>query len=455
MRESRRNGITRRLLTATFASIVALIVAFEAVDYVESERTHEQVEHTIADALRSVELVGRIGIDVQHEHVLLGRHILVSDRASMLAVERQLEAARADFAAAAREYAPLASFPGEPGAWFQLTQDLSEKDRQTARIVELSRDNRDAEAHERMAALEPTLAKIEHDVTALVDINARTANHAVREADRMQRDVTRFRTFLWLAVVGVLVATGAWVTRTVVASEERLRRQKLELENKNRELDAFAGRVAHDLKGPLSTVNMAATLLVEQQGQQPAARILTRGVAQMGNLVDELLALSRAGAMIGAVARTEPVQASLASELGPMVEAAGGTLRVELRPAAVQCSEGLLRQALWNLGENALKYRRPEVAAEIAIEGRIVDGHYLITCSDNGLGMPFEDTEKVFQPFFRAERTRSIAGTGLGLAIVRRVIDAAGGTIEVRSRLGQGTTFVVTLPLAFHATDRA
>jgi signal transduction histidine kinase len=62
--------------------------------------------------------------------------------------------------------------------------------------------------------------------------------------------------------------------------------------------------------------------------------------------------------------------------------------------------------------------------------------------------MSTEDAEKVFTPFFRGERTRSIAGTGLGLAIVRRVIDAAGGTVSVRSQIGRGTTFELTLPLA-------
>ena len=75
MREMIRDGVARRLLTATFASIVALIVVFEAVDYLQSTQTQERIQHTTADALHSVELVGRIGIDVEHEHVLLGRHI--------------------------------------------------------------------------------------------------------------------------------------------------------------------------------------------------------------------------------------------------------------------------------------------------------------------------------------------------------------------------------------------
>jgi signal transduction histidine kinase len=299
-----------------------------------------------------------------------------------------------------------------------------------------------------MAALEPQLAKIERDVSGLVELNAQTANRAFAETARMSTRVMRFRTVLGAVVLALLVLTGTAVTRTIARSEERLHRQKLELENKNRELDAFAGRVAHDIKGPLATIGMAAALLAEQQPNLTTSKVLSRGVTQMGNLVDELLALSRAGAMSGALAGIEQIGASLASELGELVRSAGGTLRVDLQPARVKCSEGLLRQALWNLGENAFKYRRPDIPAEIAIVGRIVDHRYRITVADNGLGMSTEDKDRVFMPFFRGERTRSIAGTGLGLAIVHRVIEAAGGRISVRSEVGRGTTFELILPLA-------
>jgi signal transduction histidine kinase len=448
MRQMIRDGVARRLLTATFASIVALIVVFEAVDYIQSIQAHDRIQHTTADALHSVELVGRIGIDVEHEHVLLGRHIFESEPAGFERIEKQLDATRGDFQDAAREYAPLAVFPGEPRAWYDLLQDISVKDRQVADILALSRQNRDAEAHVRMAALEPQLAKIERDVSGLVELNAQTANRAFAETARMSTRVMRFRTVLGAVVLALLVLTGTAVTRTIARSEERLHRQKLELENKNRELDAFAGRVAHDIKGPLATIGMAAALLAEQQPNLTTSKVLSRGVTQMGNLVDELLALSRAGAMSGALAGIEQIGASLASELGELVRSAGGTLRVDLQPARVKCSEGLLRQALWNLGENAFKYRRPDLPAEIAIVGRIVDHRYRITVTDNGLGMSTEDKDRVFMPFFRGERTRSIAGTGLGLAIVHRVIEAAGGRISVRSEVGRGTTFELILQLA-------
>lgn len=443
-----RDGVARRLLTATFASIVALIVVFEAADYVETVQARDRIQHATANALHSVELVGRIGIDVQHEHVLLGRHIFESEPAGHERIEKQLDATRGDFQDAAREYAPLAVFPGEPRAWYDLLQDISLKDQQVADILTLSRQNRDIEAHQRMLAVEPQLAKIERDVARLVELNAQTANQAFADTARVSSRVLRFRTALGAIVIALLVMTGTIVTRAIGRSEQRLHKQKLELENKNRELDAFAGRVAHDLKGPLSTINMAASLLAEKQPQQTTSRVLSRGVAQMANIVDELLALSRAGAMPGAIAHTEPVEASLTSELTPIIESVGGKLRVEMQPATVQCSEGLLRQALWNLGENAFKYRRNDIPPEIAICGRIADHLYRITCTDNGLGMSTEDAEKVFTPFFRGERTRSIAGTGLGLAIVRRVIDAAGGTVAVRSQIGRGTTFELTLPLA-------
>ena len=111
------------------------------------------------------------------------------------------------------------------------------------------------------------------------------------------------------------------------------------------------------------------------------------------------------------------------------------------------CNEGLLRQVLWNIGENAVKYRRTEVMLEIDVEGRIVGHNYQFRISDNGSGMSPEVVRHAFEPFFRAQEARATPGTGLGLSIVKRVIDVSGGTVSVTSEVGKGTTFVIGLPL--------
>jgi signal transduction histidine kinase len=130
------------------------------------------------------------------------------------------------------------------------------------------------------------------------------------------------------------------------------------------------------------------------------------------------------------------------------VSEAGGTLRVDVQPAAIRCSDGLLRQALWNLGENAVKYRRPDVPPVIAVVGRATTTGYELRVSDNGLGMSAEDTCRAFEPFFRGKRTQDIAGTGLGLAIVRRIVEASGGTVVADSEPDHGTAITLRFALA-------
>ena len=313
----------------------------------------------------------------------------------------------------------------------------------------LSRANRDAEARQQLLAMQPVFDTIQSDVARLVEINRAGATQARSKMRFVQHGAVEFRIILGGCIATLLILIGILLTRVLARNESQLRDKSRELEDKNRELDAFTGRVAHDLRGPLSSISVASYLLNERVPQQAKMTgIVQRGVAQMTNLVDELLELSRIGVTANSTGRTEPVAATIAAELAPRVREAAGTLSIDLEPASVRCSEGLLHQILWNLGENALKYRRPDVAPAIMMVGRCVRGGYELTVTDNGLGMSKEDAAHMFEPFFRAQRTRSVAGTGLGLSIVRRIIDASGGTITVSSELGSGTRIVIRLPLA-------
>jgi signal transduction histidine kinase len=134
-------------------------------------------------------------------------------------------------------------------------------------------------------------------------------------------------------------------------------------------------------------------------------------------------------------------------DLGARLEAEGARLRLSVEPAKVRCAEGLLRLALSNLVDNALKYHRADVPAEIEIKGHGTGQAYDLRVSDNGVGMSYDEARQAFDPFFRALRVREKPGTGLGLSIVRRVIEASGGTVGIDSELGHGTTFVIDLPL--------
>jgi signal transduction histidine kinase len=165
----------------------------------------------------------------------------------------------------------------------------------------------------------------------------------------------------------------------------------------------------------------------------------------MRRLIDELLALSRVDREL---METECDPASVAAEvsrtLSQRIEAEGAELRVAVEPGRVRCADGLLRQVIWNLVDNAIKYRRQGVRAEVEVQGKIRERGYELRVCDNGMGMSVEESQRAFEPLYRAGRSR-VEGTGLGLSIVKRVAEASGGSVTVESGINQGTTFVIQL----------
>jgi signal transduction histidine kinase len=240
-----------------------------------------------------------------------------------------------------------------------------------------------------------------------------------------------------------------WWVCGMVRREHQSAMGVIVLEERNRELDAFAGRVAHDLRGPLAAINLSAAVLSQHVPQTTGAYAgLQRGVARMEALIADLLTLSRISAQLPKAATlTSTIGPALEEDLGPKVKEAGGDLRIQLEPAKVRCIEGFLRQALGNVGENSVKYRRPDAHLEIDVQGRLVGHCYEFRISDNGCGMSPSVVRHIFEPLFRGEKVGSIPGTGLGLAIVKRVIEASGGTVSVASAIGTGSTFTINLPL--------
>ena len=440
---------TRRVLYGTFALIAILLAAGQTFDHYQTREVNRATGAMTADALASVRLVNRVARDLAHERTLVARHIFETRQGDMAALEDRIDAARRDYAEAAREDVDLIRFPGEAEVWFQLTSDVAVVDGAVAEILALSRQNHDAEAQARLTALDSVYERIEGEIDRLVAINHAATDRAIGAVAPIEQRGEELRLAVGVAVLLLTLVTTMWVTRSVLRNQRQLIRATAELDARNRELDAFAARVAHDLRGPLSTIKLAADVAAERAPELASTTsIMGRGITQMSALIEDLLDLSRAGAAPDAVGNVDGVASMLVRDLGALVADAGGTLRYDVAAAWVSCSESLLRQVLWNLGENSVKYRRPDAPLELDIVGRPRDTVYEVRISDNGLGMSEDDARHVFEPFFRSSRTRSIPGTGLGLSIVRRVVEASGGTITVESAPGRGTTFYLVLPRA-------
>jgi signal transduction histidine kinase len=262
-----------------------------------------------------------------------------------------------------------------------------------------------------------------------------------------------------LALAGVTLSAtlGVATARVLQQRNAKLCDDADRLEASNRELDAFAGRVAHDLRGPLTTATLAMSRLSRQPlapDQAKAFETLQRSFGRMGDIIQDLLAISRVQASAPA-AVCDPAAAAeqLREELAPRVEGSEVSLVIDVQPAMVRCSEGLLRQVMWNLTDNAMKYRRAEVRPHVEVCGRAADDRYELSVRDNGVGISPDETSKVFQPFYRSGAGQNAPGTGLGLSIVKRAVEANGGTISVTSEVGQGSMFVARLPLARTRAD--
>ena len=439
---------SRQLVRVAFALVATVVLVVTAFALAQIRGLEDSARDIVRNMLTSVRLVGELESEVRTKQILVDEHILASVTADRTRLEMQIAAVEKQIAATMRAYTPWVSLPGEQAAWSQAQKDLKELDGPIARVVAFSRENLDTEARWELEQAAGLFARVSQDFDQLIAINDTGAAQSLAAVSAIRRRLMITLLAAGLCAIAGIVAVGTWAARRVAHREEEAARGARMLEDRNRELDAFAGRVAHDIRNPLMVIHLATDQLSEMvpRDARPAG-LLRRGVGRMEALVEDLLTLSRVeGQVQGSSCDPAIVAAQIQEDFAARFEGARGRLRVAVRPAAVSCSEGLLRQALANLTENAMKYQRPDTTPEVEISGGAVDDRYDLRVSDNGMGMSKDDAGRVFEPFYRSPRTRDLPGTGLGLSIVNRVVRASGGTISVETELGRGSTFIVRLP---------
>ena len=232
--------------------------------------------------------------------------------------------------------------------------------------------------------------------------------------------------------------------------EAALARREEALERQRR----FAADASHELRTPLTSISGHARMLDEwalEEDPQRARRsvgAIRRQARRMGDLVDSLLALTRgdegAGLEVGrhdlAAVAEEAVQTARATASGKMsVEYA----RPDRGVMATFDRNGVLQLA-GILLDNAVKYT-PE-GGRVTVRVREVDSHVQFEVSDTGVGIADAQLPLIFERFYRADLSRTKGGAGLGLSIARQIAEAHGGTIEVSSKPGEGSTFTLLLP---------
>ena len=237
------------------------------------------------------------------------------------------------------------------------------------------------------------------------------------------------------------------------AQTEELQDTVRELGRKNEELNAFSSSVAHDLRSPLRSIDGFSHLLLADytdrldDGGVSALKRIRVNAQRMGELIDGLLSLARVS---GGELRMADVNLSeLASGAADDIRrglADERTVNVVVQSGlSTRGDSRLLRVAIHNLVDNAIKFTRPRKDARVEVGSKLVDGHHAFFVTDNGVGFDMRYANKLFGAFERLHDDPSIEGTGIGLATVRRIVERHGGRLWAESELGRGATFYFTI----------
>ncbi|MGA8941133.1 MAG: phosphate regulon sensor histidine kinase PhoR, partial [Thermoactinomyces sp.] len=219
----------------------------------------------------------------------------------------------------------------------------------------------------------------------------------------------------------------------------------------------FVANVSHELKTPITSIRgFAETLLdgamEDADTSREFLRIIHEESLRLQRLIGDLLDLTQIESKQTPLKVSKVPVASLLQSVRKMVqdqvESKGQSLSVEMdHPFEVEVDKDRLRQILLNLLSNAMNYT-PQ-GGQIKVRATKSSSHFCLEISDTGIGIPEQDLPRIFERFYRVDkaRARDSGGTGLGLAIVKHLVEEHHGHIDVKSKVGEGTTFTLTFPL--------
>nr|HID12351.1 HAMP domain-containing protein [Anaerolineae bacterium] len=252
---------------------------------------------------------------------------------------------------------------------------------------------------------------------------------------------------LYASVSTILSADGERIGRVAVMRDITHFKELDEMKSE------FVATVSHDLRAPLTFMRGYAAMLpmvgeLNDKQREYVEKIL-HGVGQMSELIDDLLNLGRIEAGVGLERKPCHLGAILVEAVdGARARAAAKGLTLRLEPAegaaVIAGDAALLRQAVSNLVDNAIKYTPSGGVVTVGLS--VGDEQALVRVADTGIGIAPDDQVRLFEKFYRIKRrdTMDISGTGLGLAIVKSIIERHGGKVWVESELDKGSTFYIS-----------
>lgn len=267
----------------------------------------------------------------------------------------------------------------------------------------------------------------------------------IREGRHCENTVTVNGMYYEVAANPVFDETGApcGAVILIVDVTEKEKREKLRRE--------FTANVSHELKTPLTSIlgisDMLKNGIVAPDDIKGFGADINKEADRLLSLVNDIIKLSELDE--GTVGETERVDLyktakEAAKSLAKIAEKRGVTVEVTGETAEISAGESLIFEMIYNLCDNAVKYNKEKGSVTVNVGNK--DGAAFVTVKDTGIGIAPEHTERVFERFYRVDKSRSkqSGGTGLGLSIVKHIAASFGGTITLNSTLGEGTEITVT-----------
>ena len=241
--------------------------------------------------------------------------------------------------------------------------------------------------------------------------------------------------------------------RSLNKLNEELKREAIKLEDANNELESFAYSVSHDLRVPLRAIDGFSRIVIEDYENEldeegvRLLNIIRENTKKMGQLIDDILLLSRAGRQemnfgqldVGTLAK------NVYNEFGQETESRNIDFVVEDLPN-VEADRALMTQVLTNLIGNAIKFTKQTVNPRIEVGFTEDESNYIYHVKDNGAGFNMKYYDKLFGLFQRLHSQEEFEGTGVGLSIVQRIISRHNGRVWGEGEVGKGATIYFSLP---------
>jgi signal transduction histidine kinase len=351
---------------------------------------------------------------------------------------------------------------------------LGQRARDLAASTEFVREKAQLESDTEIASLSRRARDLAVSVETVVEAaREETLQESHAEIEGLKQDARNLAVSVEKSRIDTLLESDKVTRKLNEELEQRVLERTEQLEEANKELEAFSYSVSHDLRAPLRAIGGFSRILLEEYAAPlpPEAKeylkLVCENTSQMGHLVDDLLSFSRLGRLALTKKPVNPetivrlcLQEMQPDLLGRQIEIVIGTLPL------CQADPTLLKQVWTNLISNALKYTRKRELGRVEIGSRtgpqpLANEHKNLTESkeetvyfvkDNGAGYDMKYADKLFGVFQRQHRATDYEGTGVGLAIVQRIISRHGGRVWGEAEVNKGATFSFTLENARNDT---